>query len=55
MIHLFLHFNDGLQFPKLQLLKRSLGTGTVEVTHITIAESELKSGIVEKSIVFSSD
>lgn len=55
MVRLFLHLKDGLQFPKLQSLKCTLVTGTMEVTHITIAESEPKSAIAEKSIAFSLD
>lgn len=52
-MHLFLHVNDGLQFARLQFLKHISVTGTVEVTHMSIAESEPKCGIVEKLVEFS--
>lgn len=49
-MHLFLHLSDVLQFPRLQFLKNTSVTGTMEVTHISIAESEPKSGIIEKLV-----
>lgn len=52
-MHLFLNLSDGLQFPRLQFLKHTSVTVTMEVTHMRIAESEPKSGIFEKSIEFS--
>ena len=53
MMRLFLHLSDGLPFPRVQFLKHTSVTGPLEVTHISIAESEPKSGIVEKSIEFA--
>ena len=52
-MHLFLHLSDGLQFPRLWFLKCTSVTGTMEVTNVSIAESESKSGFAEKSIEFS--
>lgn len=52
-MHLFLHFSDRLQFPRVRFSKHTSVTGIMEATHMSIAESETKSDIAEKSIEFS--